>query len=171
MLEKLGALGCTKQSILSVDAKPALADILGKVGNESRSARVITFAAIADTRLGIEFQVQLYGDNARSNNMIVGKCNQTRNVSFVIIAHSDNERSRKNIFQAAAFRHNRDAQYMCWPPLIDSVLPVMNPASSATRNTTPRAISLALPSRPTGMRATILASTSGGTAATMSVSI
>src|SRR5690606_13512510 len=28
-----------------------------------------------------------------------------------------------------------------WPPLIDSVEPVMKPASSAARNTTPRAIS------------------------------
>ena len=51
------------------------------------------------------------------------------------------------------------------------VEPVMKPPSSATRNSTPRAISLALPRRPTGMRATILASTSGGTAATMSVSM
>src|SRR6185369_10292671 len=62
-------------------------------------------------------------------------------------------------------------QYMCWPPLIDSVEPVMNPASSPTRKPTPRAISLALPSRLTGIFATILASTSSGTAATMSVSI
>jgi len=62
-------------------------------------------------------------------------------------------------------------QYICCPPLIDSVLPVMNPPSSATRNSTARAISSARPRRPTGMRATILASTSVGTAATMSVSM
>ncbi len=63
------------------------------------------------------------------------------------------------------------SQYICCPPLMDSVLPVMKPPSSATRNSTARAISSARPSRPTGMRATILASTSVGTAATMSVSI
>src|SRR6185369_11437328 len=58
-------------------------------------------------------------------------------------------------------------QYMCWPPLIDSVEPVTKPAFSSTRKATPRAISSALPSRPTGIRATILPRTSGGTAATM----
>ena len=62
-------------------------------------------------------------------------------------------------------------QYMCWPPLIDSVEPVMKPPFSSTRKATPRAISSALPSRPTGILATILPSTSSGTAATMSVSI
>src|SRR5258707_10001404 len=62
-------------------------------------------------------------------------------------------------------------QYMCWPPLIDSVEPVMKPPFSSTRYATPRAISSALPRRPTGIRATILPSTSSGTAATMSVSI
>jgi hypothetical protein len=65
----------------------------------------------------------------------------------------------------------RRAQYMCWPPLIDSVEPVMKPASSAIRNITPRAISSALPSRPTGILATIFSSTLAGTAATMSVSV
>ncbi len=62
-------------------------------------------------------------------------------------------------------------QYMCWPPLIDRVAPVMNPASSAHRKATPRAISCACPSRPAGIRATIFSSTLAGTAATMSVSI
>ena len=62
-------------------------------------------------------------------------------------------------------------QYMCWPPLIDSVDPVTNPAFSSTRNATPRAISSALPSRFTGIFAMILPSTSCGTAATMSVSM
>src|SRR5947209_7847192 len=65
----------------------------------------------------------------------------------------------------------RRTQYMCWPPLIDKVEPVMKPASSATRNTTPRAISSALPSRPTGILATIFSSTGAGTAETMSVSV
>src|SRR5689334_16329897 len=63
------------------------------------------------------------------------------------------------------------AQYMCWPPLIDKVDPVMKPASSAIRNSTPRAISSALPRRPTGILATIFSSTLGGTAETMSVSV
>src|SRR5689334_638261 len=65
----------------------------------------------------------------------------------------------------------RRTQYMCWPPLIDSVEPVMKPASSATRNSTPRAISSALPRRPTGILATIFSSTGAGTAETMSVSV
>src|SRR3954470_13761481 len=62
-------------------------------------------------------------------------------------------------------------QYMCWPPLIDRVEPVTKPPFSSTRKATPRAISSALPSRPTGIFATILPSTSSGTAATMSVSM
>ena len=62
-------------------------------------------------------------------------------------------------------------QYICWPPLMDRVDPVMKPASSATRKTTPRAISCACPSLPTGMRATIFSSTCAGTADTISVSI
>ena len=41
---------------------------------------------------------------------------------------------------ADAERH----QYMCWPPLIDSVDPVTKPACSSTRKATPRAISLGL---------------------------
>src|SRR6185503_3765349 len=65
----------------------------------------------------------------------------------------------------------RRHQYMCWPPLIDRVEPVTKPAFSSTRKATPRAISSALPSRPTGIRATILPRTSSGTAATMSVSM
>lgn len=62
-------------------------------------------------------------------------------------------------------------QYICCPPLIDIVDPVTKPASSAIRNNTPRAISSALPKRPTGIFATIFSSTFGGTAATMSVSM
>ena len=57
-------------------------------------------------------------------------------------------------------RLSRIVRYMCCPPLIDSVDPVMNSASSAVRKATPRAMSIALPSRPTGMRATIFSSTS-----------
>jgi phosphopantothenoylcysteine decarboxylase/phosphopantothenate--cysteine ligase len=64
----------------------------------------------------------------------------------------------------------RLAQYICCPPLIDSVEPVRKSPSSAVRNTTPRAMSCARPRRPIGMRAMIFSSTSGGTARTMSVS-
>ena len=54
----------------------------------------------------------------------------------------------------------RPPQYMCWPPLIDRVEPVMKPPSSPHRKATPRAISSAWPSRPTGILATIFSSTS-----------
>ena len=67
--------------------------------------------------------------------------------------------------------HRLSAQYMCWPPLIDIVDPVMKPASSEARNETARAISSAWPRRPTGIRATIFSSTFSGTAATISVSM
>src|ERR1700730_15399126 len=50
-------------------------------------------------------------------------------------------------------------QYICCPPLIESVEPVMNSASSAVRKATPRAMSTAWASRPTGIRATIFSST------------
>ena len=68
-------------------------------------------------------------------------------------------------------RHDHSGQYMCCPPLMLSVDPVTNAASSEQRKDTPRAISSALPSRPTGILATIFSSTSFGTAATMSVSM
>src|SRR5690606_20940288 len=61
-------------------------------------------------------------------------------------------------------------QYICCPPLMERVDPVMKPASSATRKRTPRATSLAWPRRPTGIRSTIFFSTFSGTARTMSVS-
>jgi len=73
--------------------------------------------------------------------------------------------ARKPCFRACA------RQYICCPPLMLSVDPVTNPPSSEHRNATPRAISCAWPSRPTGIFATIFSSTSAGTAATMSVSI
>jgi predicted MFS family arabinose efflux permease len=62
-------------------------------------------------------------------------------------------------------------QYMCWPPLTDSVEPVMKPLSSSTRYSTALAISSAWPRRPTGILATIFSSTWAGTARTMSVSM
>ena len=43
-------------------------------------------------------------------------------------------------------------QYMCWPPLIDKVEPVMKSDASAVKNNTPRAMSSALPRRPAGIR-------------------
>src|SRR5260370_15826289 len=82
------------------------------------------------------------------------------------------DKTARNLLAAAIIRLNQGhAQYICWPPLIDRVEPVMKPASSAIRNITPRAISSALPSRPTGILATIFSSTLAGTAATMSVSV
>src|SRR5882762_6838668 len=58
------------------------------------------------------------------------------------------------------------------PPLIDSVEPVMAPASSAARNTTARAISSGSPRRLTGISGRMLfSSTSFGTACTISVLI
>ena len=51
------------------------------------------------------------------------------------------------------------------------VEPVMKPPFSLVRNATPRAISSAIPKRPTGILATIFSSTGAGTAATMSVSM
>ncbi len=48
-------------------------------------------------------------------------------------------------------KYSELCQYICWPPLIESVDPVMKPALSLVKNSTPRAISLAWPSRPTGI--------------------
>src|SRR4029077_3110079 len=56
------------------------------------------------------------------------------------------------------------------PPLIESVEPVMKPASSAARKTTARAISSGSPRRLTGICGiTFFSSTSFGTACTISV--
>ncbi|MCY1558191.1 hypothetical protein D9M68_951030 [compost metagenome] len=62
-------------------------------------------------------------------------------------------------------------QAMYLPPLIDSVMPLMNADSSATRNTTPRAISGGVAKRPAGIAARMRAIASGGTASTMAVSV
>ena len=87
------------------------------------------------------------------------------------------KRPRRNPERAARFtpcrRHiegRGPPQYMCWPPLIDIVEPVTKSASSPQRNTTPRAMSWALPRRRIGMFWIIFSSTRSGTAATMSVS-
>src|SRR5262249_1477620 len=59
-----------------------------------------------------------------------------------------------------------------WPPLADSVEPVISPASSEARNTTQRAISSGSPRRPRGIRGrTFFSSTSFGIALTISVAI
>ena len=62
-------------------------------------------------------------------------------------------------------------QYICCPPLIDSVDPVMKPAFSLVRNSTPRAISSAWPRRPIGICATIFSITLSGIVASISVAI
>jgi len=70
----------------------------------------------------------------------------------------------------AALPEDDRLQYICWPPLIDSVEPVTKSASSEVKNPTPRAMSSGLPSRPVGILATILCRTSSGMARTISVS-
>ena len=60
-------------------------------------------------------------------------------------------------------------QSMNWPPLMVSVEPVIQAASSAARNTTQRATSAASPSRPTGIWPTIDFITSSETPASRSV--
>lgn len=62
-------------------------------------------------------------------------------------------------------------QYICCPPLIDNVDPVMKPAFSLVRNSTPRAISSAWPRRPIGIWATIFSITLSGIVASISVAI
>ena len=73
-------------------------------------------------------------------------------------------------FDQRRARKSKGASLHTLVPLIDIVEPVMKSASSAVRNTTPRAMSSAWPRRPTGMRAMIFSKTSAGTARTMSVS-
>ncbi len=66
----------------------------------------------------------------------------------------------------------RRYQIIAWPPLADSVEPVMKPASSEARKTTQRAISSGWPRRRTGICGRIdFSSTSFGTAITISVAI
>ena len=55
--------------------------------------------------------------------------------------------------------------------MTQSVSPVMNAAPSLTRNITALAISSGLARRPTGILATIFSRISGGTAATIAVSV
>ena len=64
-----------------------------------------------------------------------------------------------------------DDQYMCWPPFMATLLPVMNPAASLHMNATSAATSSGWPSRPTGICGSIFSfKTSSGTACTMRVS-
>ena len=58
-------------------------------------------------------------------------------------------------------------QRICWPPFIERLLPVRNPAGSLAMKPTSAAISSGRPSRPTGMPATIWLRTSSGTAITI----
>jgi len=81
--------------------------------------------------------------------------------------HPENPRQGAPGQSASGFTN--PSQYMCWPPLTESVEPVMKSASSATRNSTAREMSSGLPRRPTGIRAMIFVTTSAGTARTMSV--
>jgi len=95
-------------------------------------------------------------------------------------------RRRRDIRHVRQIRHTRDGRLgrgsrrtsrragqpaIYCPPFTVRVAPVMNPASSAARNATQRAISSAIPRRPTGILATICSSTARGTAETISVSI
>ncbi len=59
----------------------------------------------------------------------------------------------------------------CWPPLMVSVEPFTNPASSLARYSTAWAISSASPRRPVGMVEMILLRISSGTAITISVAM
>lgn len=68
-------------------------------------------------------------------------------------------------------RERESHQRIYFPPLTDSVSPVMNPASSLTRKATARAISSGFARRPTGTMAMILFKMSGRTAATICVSV
>jgi phosphoribulokinase len=61
------------------------------------------------------------------------------------------------------------AQSMNWPPLMVSVEPVIQPASSAARKVTQRATSSTSPRRPTGICPTIDFITSSDTPASSSV--
>src|SRR5579871_4963612 len=132
-------------------------------------------------------RMQAKSDAAIRNLKQAGNCAQQRCFSRAIGPVNRKDFPRRNGEIDVALKHpttsdkcqvcyqqlrdSQHCQYICWPPLIDKVEPVMNPASSETRNSTPRAISPAWPRRPTGIRATIFSSTCAGTAATMSVSI
>jgi hypothetical protein len=60
-------------------------------------------------------------------------------------------------------------RYMYRPPFTGKTPPVMYPDSGSARNSTTRATSFGSPSRPTGIRVTILSIAAAGTAAVMSV--
>ena len=77
---------------------------------------------------------------------------------------------RARAMKGIAPRQQPSLQAMYWPPLASRQAPVMNPASSAARKATQRAISSAVPSRPTGISgSTFVSSTSLGMAETISV--
>src|SRR5437763_8966142 len=79
---------------------------------------------------------------------------------------------RREQTRGASGRWREELRYCrYWPPLTQSVSPVMNAPPSLTRNITALAISAGLASRPTGILATIFSRISGGTAATIAVSV
>ena len=90
-------------------------------------------------------------------------------LASIRIGRGHPENPRQGALGQSASGFTNPSQYMCWPPLTESVEPVMKSASSATRNSTAREMSSGLPRRPTGIRAMIFVTTSAGTARTMSV--
>ena len=79
--------------------------------------------------------------------------------------------AQSSVARALTTDHSRLTTHaMYWPPLIDSVEPVMKPPSSEARKTTARPISSGVPRRPTGICGMIFVfSTSGSIACTISV--
>lgn len=75
-------------------------------------------------------------------------------------------RARRGVVRCAA---RRGGQPMCRPPFTEKSAPVAKPASSLATHDTIEAISSGVPRRLTGMVATILSSTSGRMARTISV--
>ena len=91
-------------------------------------------------------------------------------------AHAQGEAYRQRFCNAVrrtaggADKRAADQKLMNNPPLTGMFAPVMNPASSAVRNSTVRAISSGRPSRPTGTLATMPARMSSGIDITIAVS-
>ena len=88
-----------------------MTDILGKLGYRLGTAGVsaAAIAAIAETGSSIKFQVFLNGYNTGTNDVIVGKGDQTRNGNTVTIAHGGDKCSREDILQTTDVRHRGDA--------------------------------------------------------------
>ena len=98
-----------------------------------------------------------------------GGTGRGKNRDIFVHIHSFPKSQARQAGPLQAASGQRQDQYICWPPFMATLLPVIKPAASLAIKVTNAAISSGCPKRPTGMPAIMLLRTSSGTAMTIFV--